>query len=258
NKYSSLKNQFSAGELARALVDEIGILRTFKEIATEESFARAENVRELLAAIVNFTKVNIDATLDDFLEEVSLITDIDTWDDKSNAVTLMTLHSAKGLEFPVVFIAGLEEGLFPLSRTFANNEDLEEERRLFYVGATRAKEKLFLTWAARRLRFGENFKNVPSRFIKEINPEYVSRKNMRKYHQPEYEKPVKDTMPAYEDFSQEFPEISVGMEVKHELFGVGKILNKEGYGENMKITVKFYDVGNKKLVVKYANLEIVN
>ncbi|MFQ6112998.1 MAG: ATP-dependent helicase, partial [bacterium] len=141
SKYNSIKNEFSPGELARALVEEIGILRIFKEIGTEESLGRAENVRELLAAIADFAKKDKKATLEDFLEEVCLITDIDTWDDKSNAVTLMTLHCAKGLEFPVVFITGLEEGLLPLARTFDSIDELEEERRLLYVGATRAKEK---------------------------------------------------------------------------------------------------------------------
>jgi len=129
-KYASLKEELSPGEIATSIVDEIGILKSFKEIGTEEAMIRSENVRELLSAIVNFQKLHNNAALDDFMEEVSLVADIDTWDNKSNAVTLMTLHSAKGLEFPVVFIAGLEEGLFPLSRSFESTDDLEEERRL--------------------------------------------------------------------------------------------------------------------------------
>lgn len=257
-KYASLKSEFSAGELARALVDEIGILRIFKEIATEESYMKAENVRELLAAIEITTADGCD--LDGFLEEVALITDIDAWNDKSNAVTLMTLHSAKGLEFPTVFIAGLEEGLFPLSRSQNDHEDLQEERRLFYVGATRAKERLYLTSAAQRLRFGETFNNVPSRFLKEMDSEFVLRKDLRGNYRPRqrYNRPEPESQPVYEDFSQEIPQLYVGTEVNHQLFGVGRILKKEGHGENMKITVNFYDAGKKKLVVKYANLKILN
>lgn len=261
HKYSSLKDEFSPGELARALVDEIGILRTFKEIGTEEAFNRAENVRELLSAIANFKSSQNSVTLEEFLEEVSLITDIDTWDDGSNAVTLMTLHSAKGLEFPVVFITGLEEGLFPLSRSFSSDEELEEERRLFYVGATRAKEKLFLTWAAQRFRHGENFNNLPSRFLKEVNEKYVIRQTFTgpTYRsRPESEKSRRDVMPAYEDFSQEEPELSVGTKVRHAKFGIGTVSKKEGKGENLKITVRFEYEGTKKLMVKYANLEILN
>ncbi len=258
NKYASLKKEFSAGELARAVVDDIGILKKFKEINTEESFGRADNVRELLSAIVQFTKASDGATLDNYLEEVALITDIDSWDDRSNAVTLMTLHSAKGLEFPVVFISGLEEGLFPLSRSFNSNEELEEERRLFYVGATRAKDKLYLSWAAQRIKYGEMYNNIPSRFIKEIDPEFIIQKSMRKSFEPKIQKNLSKPVPAYEDFSQEIPEISVGSEVKHELFGVGKIITKDGRGQDMKITVNFYNFGKKRLVVKYANLEILN
>jgi len=264
NKYASLKDELSAGEIATSIVDEIGILKSFKEIGTEEATIRSENVRELLSAIVNFQKLHNNATLDDFLQEVSLVTDIDTWDNKSNAVTLMTLHSAKGLEFPVVFIAGLEEGLFPLSRSFENTDDLEEERRLFYVGATRAMEKLYLTWSAQRMRFGETSRNMPSRFITEIDPEFTDRKDLRKYYdfkrRPSYREgrtPKADTMPAYEDFSQENSAVYIGAEVKHSMFGLGKILNKEGQGENMKLTVNFYEVGKKKLMAKYANLEVL-
>lgn len=258
NKYAALLTELSAGELARALVDEIGILKQFKELATEEAFSRAENVRELLYAVDTFTKNKPQSGLSEFLEEVALISDIDNWDDKSNAVTLMTLHSAKGLEFPVVFITGLEEGLFPLSRSFYTEEDLEEERRLFYVGATRAKEKLFLSWAARRSRFGESFENQPSRFLKEIDERFIIRKNFRRSMRKSFHQPIMENGPIYEETIQEPDQLTVGDEVKHALFGIGKVLQVQGYGENMKITVNFYDEGIKKLVVKYANLEKID
>lgn len=256
-KYASLRQQFSAGELAQGLIDEIGILRSFKDINTEESFTRAENVRELLLAIVNYTKTNREASLETFLEEVALITDIDTWDDRSNAVTLMTLHSAKGLEFPVVFITGLEEGLFPLSRSFDSNADLEEERRLFYVGATRAQEKLFISWAAVRPRYGESFNSLPSRFLKELTQDSIETRNLRRIYHFRSEKVTPTYEPIYEDAFDEYAEIVRGREVKHELFGLGKIVHTDGHGENMKITVRFYDAGEKRLVVKYANLQVL-
>ncbi|MFQ5636423.1 MAG: ATP-dependent helicase [bacterium] len=256
-KYASLKEEFSAGELTRALIDEIGMLRSFKDIGTEEALMRAENVKELLSAIKITTSDG--KRLEDFLEEVSLITDIDSWDQASNAVTLMTLHSAKGLEFPTVFIAGLEEGLFPLSRTYNDNDELEEERRLFYVGATRAQEKLYLSWASQRMRYGENFENLPSRFLNEIGKEFVERKNLKR----NYTKPARYNRPDYnyntrrsdEDYSQEV--LTVGTEVSHTTFGVGRVTAIAGRGENTKVTIKFYELGEKKLVVKYANLKII-
>ncbi len=259
-KYASLRRELSAGELAQTLVDEIGILRAFKEINTEESFSRMENVRELLLAIANYAKSNKGSNLETFLEEVALLTDIDTWDDQSNAVTLMTLHSAKGLEFPVVFITGLEEGLFPLSRTFDDIADLEEERRLFYVGTTRAQEKLFISWAAVRPRFGDSFHNLPSRFLKELDPQFIERKNLRRLYHFRSEKPVAEEMVKNEedDLRDGYSQIVLGGEVKHELFGVGKVIKLEGRGENMKVNVRFYDVGEKRLVVKYANLEVLH
>jgi DNA helicase-2/ATP-dependent DNA helicase PcrA len=265
DKYASLKGEFSAGELARAVVDDTGILRIYKDQGTEEAYNRAENIRELLSAIASYMKEDGSVTLDDFLEEISLQTDIDSWDDRSNAITLMTIHSAKGLEFPVVFVAGLEEGLFPLTRTYIDDEELEEERRLFYVGITRAMEKLYITWAARRLRFGEYLNNLQSRFLKEIDESLVTR-ICKKYEAPkkiyhDHYNTVEETideMPNYEDFSQETVHFNVGSHVKHTTFGMGIIVGIEGRGENTKLKVRFQNNGDKKLVAKYAKLEIVS
>lgn len=254
HKYASLKSQLSPAEVASALVDEIGILRLFKQEATEESYTRAENVRELISAIDQFVRLGKGTTLEEFLEEVSLITDIDTWDDKANAVTLMTLHSAKGLEFPVVFITGLEEGLFPLSKSFEDKDELEEERRLFYVGATRAKEKLFLSWAHYRTRYGDSYQNQPSRFLQEIDQQFIEIRKVGRWYS--VSEPEETVLPD-EDFTQENMELSVGKWVKHQAFGEGKIVDVDGRGENMKITVIFSEYGEKRLVVKYANLELL-
>ncbi|HNS73038.1 MAG TPA: UvrD-helicase domain-containing protein, partial [bacterium] len=205
NKYTSLRTEISPAELAASLVNELGILREFKQEGTIEALSRAENVRELLLAIAEFSSsAGDEASLDSFLENVALTTDLDNWDDRANAVTLMTLHSAKGLEFPVVFITGLEEGLFPISRSLADPPALEEERRLFYVGATRAKVKLYLAWARNRRKFGETSASIASRFLRELEPSLVQvessyRASPARRQRASYRQREADPMPRYED-----------------------------------------------------------
>jgi DNA helicase-2/ATP-dependent DNA helicase PcrA len=260
-KYSSLIDQLTPQELASSLVDEIGILRLFKEEGSMESLSRADNIRELLTAIAEFSSMSgNNVRLEAFLQRISLTMDIDTWDDRANAVTLMTLHSAKGLEFPVVFITGLEEGLFPLSRSLSDPADLEEERRLFYVGATRAQEKLFLSWARSRRRFGENPRNVKSRFLKELDLSFVHcesdavfQPSLSTRQQTYYS----DPMPDYEGESQEPCEFNIGMRVAHPTFGKGHILSIDGHRGNIKVVVLFDQAGKKRLVLPYAKLEIL-
>lgn len=267
-KYINLINKISITELVRTLVDEIGILKMFKEEGTADAMNRYENVRELLQAITEYSKRTESPSLSGFLEEVSLLTDIDVWDNKANAVTLMTVHSAKGLEFPVVFIAGLEDGLFPLSRSMNSPAELEEERRLFYVGATRAQEKLYLSWANRRMRLGDSYNNALSRFILEIDEQYLEReeKLQRASRRVPSHSRRKPRLADYEDYeepqfiddgSQEMPAIDIGTKVRHTIFGEGIVQDISGEGESLKATVKFDLVGVKKLMVKYANLEIL-
>ncbi len=256
-KYINLKSTLSLPEWCNALVDETGIVQLLKKEAAQE---RIDNIRELLDAIGDFARDNPGATIDGFLELVALITDYDQWDDKGNAVTLMTLHSAKGLEFPVVFLTGLEEGLFPLLRQDEADSDLEEERRLFYVGATRAKEKLYLAHAHERARFGnETSPALPSRFLEELAPDFIEQAPVRRarFQEPAL-MPEPDTiMPVYEDESQEVGMIRAGRWVLHSAFGRGRILSVEGKGEKMKVTVDFEDRGQKKIVVKYGNLRFI-
>ncbi len=257
NKYVHLKSALSLPEWCNALVDETGIISLLKKEAAQE---RIDNIRELLDAIGDFARENPGATIEGFLELVALITDYDQWDDKGNAVTLMTLHSAKGLEFPVVFITGLEEGLFPLLRQEDADSDLEEERRLFYVGATRAKEKLYLAYACERARFGnEASAALPSRFLEELSSDFIEQAHVRRarFQEPE-PMPEPDTiMPVYEDESQEVGMIRAGRWVLHSSFGRGRIISVEGKGEKMKVTVDFEDQGQKKIVVKYGNLRLI-
>jgi DNA helicase-2/ATP-dependent DNA helicase PcrA len=259
NRYASLKTELSLLEWANALVDATGIIRLLK---SENAQERIDNIRELLNSINEYAKQAPNADIDGYLERVSLITDIDAWDEKSNAVTLMTLHSAKGLEFPIVFITGLEEGLFPLIRQGDVDSDLEEERRLFYVGTTRAKEKLFLSHAAWRSRYGNNPQNsLPSRFLKELDEQFVHETSVRR---PRYDseearhyRREEHAAPDYENESQENEGMSVGRLVRHPKFGLGEILAIEGKGQNLKLTIAFEKEGTKKIFAQYGNLQLL-
>ncbi|MBM2841534.1 MAG: UvrD/REP helicase [Bacteroidetes bacterium] len=278
-KYIDLKSRMSASELAGALVDELGILREFKEENTMESLARRENIQELISALREFNDTRQGAGLEDFLEEVSLVSDVDMAEFGHNAVTLMTLHAAKGLEFPVVFITGLEEGLFPVSNAMMEPKELEEERRLFYVGITRAMQKLHLLYALARYRLGELGYSVKSRFLDEmdqnlvtvasnaslVNQAYRRSGNGSMRAAPSYKMRGKstndvepyfsDSMPKYEDESQVPVATKAGSRVFHESFGRGRVVAVDGNGENARAIVDFESVGRKHLMLKFANLK---
>lgn len=273
-KYQSLRDRMSFSELARSLVDELGILKMFKEEQTAESMSRWENVQELLSAISEFADSHENATLEDFLEEVALVSDIDGWEGTKNAVTLMTLHSSKGLEFPVVFITGLEEGLLPFYSNSIDRTALEEERRLFYVGITRAKSMLYLTRAKVRYRFGEISYPSPSRFLSEIGGEEIrivqsrtaqrgfeangqgvaGTRRSRGMRKPMQEVFSEDPMPDYESETQEHLEVKRGTLVIHETFGRGKVMDVNGSGDARKAVVHFEEYGVKNLILKFARL----
>ena len=171
-KYASKGGSQPADEVARDMIQEAGLLSELRKEHTRENLMRWENVQELISAIADYTASADDASLSTFLQDVSLLTDGDQAEE-DDVVTLMTLHASKGLEFPVVFIAGLEEGLFPLEMATQEKSELEEERRLFYVGATRAEERLYLSWARSRYRYGEQKNNTRSRFLDEIDSDVV-------------------------------------------------------------------------------------
>ena len=260
-KYYGLRNKLSASELSRSLIDEAGILNQFKNSKDEESKERYDNVVELLNSIDEFCSRKLDVQLSDFLEEVSLLSDIDHWNDSDNRVTLMTVHSSKGLEFPVVFISGLDDGLFPLYQSIEDKKELEEERRLFYVALTRAQERVFLLYATNRRRMGgENIVGMPSRFIGEIPPEFLDRIEFQSALtrrvvggtlQKRTKIEITRTVTTFDDFK-------VGDMVEHSIFGIGKIMVLSGTGENQRVGVIFKDGTKKKLIVKYANLTKVS
>ena len=273
----------AADDVARALIQETGILTNLRDENTIEGLARWENVQELISAIAEFVSNEAEnPTLSGFLQEVSLITNVDTAKDSDQQVKLMTLHSSKGLEFPVVCIAGLEEGLFPLQGSAMDPADVEEERRLLYVGITRAKQYLFLSSARSRFRFGQSQSSVPSRFLEEMDStvlhsetgrdfhdastyghlphrrQFAYRENARRYRQPidDFDD-ARDQLDELDDVASDTPaeQIVVGMRVKHELFGSGKVLAIEGKGDQARATVFFNRVGQKKLVLKFARLK---
>ena len=261
DKYISLKDEISPNELAHALVDESGLLHKYKEEATLESQERANNIREFLAAVSDYAFQNENPTLSSFLEEVSLITDVDFWDNAANAVTLMTLHSAKGLEFPVVFIAGLEQGLLPLSTSLDEQEKLEEERRLFYVGLTRAKERVYLLWANNRRRFRDVELQEPSMFLNELDTSVIvtSSTDRKDLYTKKRKRDVEsyDTDTILEDFSQEIPLLKKGVLVEHEVYGRGTVEKVTGKGKTQKVIVTFKNGEQKKFLSNYARFTIL-
>ncbi len=259
SKYRDLLDKLNAGELVRTLVEETKILKYYKKQDTQEALERLNNVNEVLNSVDEFMARNPEAMLTDFLEEVSLLTGIDQWNDQENRVTLMTVHSAKGLEFPVVFLTGLEDGLFPLYNALQDKKELEEERRLFYVGLTRAKQKVFILYANNRRRAGsEQHYGMVSRFVREIPDNHLEKikfssamtRRVIGLSKGKTKTEVKRTVTVFDDFK-------VGDMVKHAIFGLGKIMALSGSGENQRVGVVFKDGIKKKLIVKFAKLKKV-
>ena len=261
-KYIDLKEKISPNELAHTIVDETGLLTMYKGDTSIEGLGRAENIREFLSAVSEYAESNESPTLEGFLEDITLVSDIDSWSDKSNAITLMTLHCAKGLEFPVVFITGLEEGLFPISRSFDDPEALEEERRLFYVGLTRAQEKIYLSCAERRRMFNDLNFRLPSRFLEELDETVIKRTSASATRQMHVRSrsTIEDTFdahPDYESFSQEETFLKKGAFVNHPSFGHGKIVSVEGTGKKSRVVVRFDSGIKKKFLLEYARFEVL-
>jgi len=255
-KYRDLLDKLSPNEFTRAMVEETGIIQFYKSSEMPEDAERLQNTRELLNSIDDFVDKDIDCDLNDFLAEVSLLTDLDKWNDEDNRVSLMTLHSSKGLEFPVVFITGLEDGLFPLSRTFNMPKELEEERRLFYVGLTRAMEKVYLLYATNRRKIGIDYiVGLASRFLTEIPEEYLEKIPFRSALMHKVSKRRgRSTRVKSKRSITTFDDFTVGDFVEHSVFGIGKIMALSGTGENQRVAVVFKGGMKKKLIVKFANL----
>lgn len=296
-------NAFEMGEL---VVNKSGIRKHYFEDGTPESLNRRDNIEELLSGLKDFVskKEGTDdpggadslsasetpegeipfRTLDEFMQDVALLTDADTQDEKSdnrNTVSLMTIHAAKGLEFPFVFITGVEENLFPSQLSINSQAELEEERRLFYVAITRAMKEAWILYAETRFRYGNFNICEPSRFIDELDENFLdyvfprkkqqfrhasqenfseSRKKFTRITEEIIRKPVKQK--AQEDDGNDFriletSMLETNMTVKHQRFGLGTIVAIEGVGQNAKVTVSFNAAGRKQLLLKYARLKIM-
>ncbi len=293
--FSARLYKLNAFELGELIVNQSGIRKMYFEDGTPESMNRRDNVEELLSGLKDFVSKPGEGegkeeeqvplrTLDEFMQDIALLTDADTKDEtgeKGKTVSLMTIHAAKGLEFPYVFITGVEENLFPSQLSINTEAELEEERRLFYVAITRAMLQATITYAETRFRYGNFNFCEPSRFIDELDPAYIH------YQLPPGPRQKKTTL--FESFSEShkrfkkitaIPEnpqaksppipddnsgyaildpslLKVDMEVSHQRFGKGKILTIEGSGQNAKATVQFTGAGKKQLLLKYARLKIL-
>ncbi len=285
-------------EVASQVAKTTGLIKTLKEDDTPEGISRLENIQELLNSIQGYVEEQKqldegDPSLSGFLENVALATDADNSDDDDNKVSLMTVHLAKGLEFPAVFIVGLEENLFPSMMNLNTRQELEEERRLFYVALTRAEKFAQLTYSVSRFRWGKIVDSEPSRFLEEIDDKYLEWKNLNAglpinksglnvnlfdddYSQipkferkkPEAKNPATPLKPkaSFKPIAQaniinqsngENVELSSGKIVMHDRFGRGKVISLEGEPDNVKATVLFDNAGEKKLLLNFAKLKVI-
>jgi DNA helicase-2/ATP-dependent DNA helicase PcrA len=245
----------SISDLLVAVMEESGYIRELQSEDTSDAKSRLENLQELVGVAKEFEGQENAGTLDDFLANVALVSDLDTLDPSSSFVTLMTLHAAKGLEFPVVFLTGLEEGVFPHNRALTDLTELEEERRLAYVGITRAMDRLYLSYAMRRTLFGNTFAHPKSRFLEEM-PSVEVIGNVVPMPRPAggrwREVAIHETAGAGIQLK-----LQVGDRVRHPKWGEGLVSAAEGAGGDGLLTIMFPNVGEKMVMLKYAPLEKV-
>ena len=290
------QNKLTVTQTVQEIIENTGYVRELERDKTIEAQTRIENIKELLSVTQQFEQTTEEPTLSAFLEQTALIADIDSFEETADTVVLMTLHSAKGLEFPVVFLTGLEEGVFPHSRSMQNDREMEEERRLAYVGITRAKNELFLTYATRRTLYGNTQIGQVSRFVREVPKELFralqeksggsvigGRNNAggNRWNRDEYSQvsPWEEAQAASAAAMRALrPQPSgktatgkpappanketykIGEKVKHTVFGPGIVLGCVGAGDDAQVTVAFSKagVGVKKLVAGFARLERVS
>jgi len=287
--FSSMQKTHNAYELAAYIAKSTGLIKLLHEDKTIEGISKYENMVELLNGLKEFVEddtTEVEKTLENYLQDIALLTDADKDDPNADKVSMMTIHGSKGLEFPIVFIGGMEENLFPSQMALGNRKELEEERRLFYVALTRAEKKIYLSFATSRFRFGSLLPCEPSRFLDELDKEYLEmdarfggassfsnpRKEEYAFGQPTswlkpqpakqaqaYNKPVGRALPdAIENFiPDDTSGLKESMKVQHQRFGMGIVRNIEGVGEHRKATVLFDEYGEKQLVLKFAKLKLI-
>ncbi len=278
NRFMAMKEIMGIKEFVEEVINTSGYVAELEKEGTIEAKTRIENIQDFISVALVFEEKNGGASMEDFLSTISLMSDVDKTVDTDNMITLMTVHSAKGLEFPVVFLVGMEDGLFPISRSFENDQDMEEERRLCYVAVTRAEKHLFITNAKRRTIYGNTNYTMPSRFLdemgetierpipKKVIKEYFSEDNeMPRKNRPEerlvnvidYSKPNLSTLKPMVRNKEELS-LELGTKIKHKKWGIGTVvmINKRDDGER-EITIAFDKEGLKKLVESIAPIEVV-
>jgi DNA helicase-2/ATP-dependent DNA helicase PcrA len=250
SRLSGQRGELSPPAFIDLVLQASGYRKALEQDRSPEAEGRLENLEELVAAAEDFTHAAGEATLEAFLDSVALMSDVDELKEAESRVTLMTLHSAKGLEFPVVFLTGLEEGVFPHARSMNDPEQLEEERRLCYVGITRAERRLYVSYAVHRRIHGYGV-GEPSRFLREMPEEHLTLLNASR---PEPTFAAAREVPRYEPDEESWP-VKVGARVRHARFGEGLVVGVERDGEDVIVTVGFASVGRKRLSLQYAHLE---
>ena len=249
----------------RDFIEEVvystGYIKELEEENSVESQSRIENLKEFISVAVDFETNYEGGTLEDFLANVSLLSDVDKTDERKDVVTMMTVHGAKGLEFPVVFLVGMEEGLFPISRALDSIHEMEEERRLCYVAVTRAEELLYISYANLRTIYGNTTYSLPSRFLKEIPDDMlkICKNDQRKEKQEdeiEYEERT-DIKNRFEKKVNLKEDIQIGSKVNHKMWGMGTVVQIKKVGEDKEIVVAFENKGLKKLLLSIAPIEFV-
>ncbi len=257
--FRAMMDEVSYPELAARIIEQTGYGPMLRDSGDPQAEERLANLEELLRALEEHAGEA--ESLAEFLEQAALVTDLDRYESGSERITLMTLHAAKGLEFPIVFLVAMEEGVFPHVRSHREEDGIEEERRLCYVGMTRARERLYLTFARQRRLFGSVQNNERSRFLDEIPQDLVRWVGDPAFAWASARSALRRSAPALSEVSEEGPRIvyddglRVGARVRHQSFGVGTVVQVEGRGDQQKVTVLFARAGRKKLMVKFAGLE---
>lgn len=261
NKFIAMKEILSVRDLIENIIDSTNYIKELEKEETLEAQSRIENIEEFISVAIDFETTGEEKTLEEFLQNISLLSDIDRLEEDDDFVTLMTLHSAKGLEYPVVFLTGMEEGIFPLSRAMVNDDELEEERRLCYVGITRAKEDLFITYTTLRTIYGKTNYNSISRFIGEIPEALIE--DINKKAKNKAKSSSRETKKYFTGYTHENtgikrkadPNINVGDKVKHKTLGIGTVVGMKGMGDKKEATIAFNEKGIKQLDLSMAPIE---
>ena len=267
--FMAMKELLSVKELIEHVIDTIGYVKQLELEDTIEARGRIENIEEFLSVAIDYENNAEDGNLEDFLANILLVSDINN-EELDETITLMTLHSAKGLEFPIVFMTGMEEGLFPSGRSVTDEVQLEEERRLCYVGITRAEEELFMSYASMRMLYGKTNYNAPSRFLRELPESLLESCNKDKPKIKDITTKKKNiansryftgytaentNMSPSMDNNKEG--INAGSKVKHKVFGLGTVVQVKGQGEKMEATIAFESQGIKKVMIAFAPIETI-